>query len=204
MIAALRLGPRQHAEIARNRTLTSSPTMPAIDRYTGVLFDAFDAASLSSAEREFAHEHLLVQSALLGPVAALDLIPAYRLSWDSRLSPTSLAATWARPVAAELRREPGLILDLRSEGYARLGAVPARDDVVYLRVVSGEGDRRRALNHFNKRSKGLFARALVRSGVVPASVSELMDWAASSGFDLAHRVAGELELVAPLAESVTG
>lgn len=204
MIAVLKLGPRQHAEVARNRTLTTSATMPAIDRYTGVLFDAFDAASLSAVEREFAHDHLLVQSALLGPVAALDPIPAYRLSWDSRVSPTSLAATWARPVEAELRRESGLILDLRSEGYARLGPAPARDDVVYLRVVSGEGDRRRALNHFNKRSKGIFARALVRSGVVPASVSELIDWARSAGFDLAPGATGELELVAPLIEIAAG
>lgn len=201
MIAALKLGPRQHDEVARNRAITSSPTMPAIDRYTGVLFDALEPATLNEQARAFAHEHLVVHSALLGPVAALDGIPAYRLSWDSRLAigsnALSLAATWARPVASAFEGEAGLVLDLRSEGYTKLGPAPVHENSLYLRVVSGDDDGRRALNHFNKRSKGLFARALLEGGVAMQSVPQLIDWAQSVGFDLTRGAAGELELVAP-------
>ena len=62
--------------------------MPAIDRYTGVLFDALDAPSLDADAREFARETVVVHSALFGLVGALDEIPAYRLSHDSRLPGT--------------------------------------------------------------------------------------------------------------------
>src|SRR4030095_5058044 len=82
---ALKLGPRQAPEVERNRRLRDSPTMPAIDRYTGVLFDALDASSLSNAARSFAGDTVLVHSALFGLVGALDPIPAYRLSHDSRV-----------------------------------------------------------------------------------------------------------------------
>lgn len=200
-IAALKLGPRQHEEVARNRAVTSSPTMAAIDRYTGVLFDALEPTMLSAQARTFAHEHLVVHSALLGPVAALDRIPAYRLSWDSRLAigpkALSLAAAWARPVASVFEGESGLILDVRSEGYTKLGRAPGHENSVYLRVVSGDDDGRRALNHFNKRSKGLFVRALLESGIAIAGVPQLIDWARGVGFDLTPGAAGELELVAP-------
>ena len=86
MMAALKLGRTQASEVDRNRALTSSPTMPALDRYTGVLYDALDAPTLAPAAREFAGRHVLWHSARFGPVGALDLVPAYRLSHDSRLT----------------------------------------------------------------------------------------------------------------------
>lgn len=80
----LRLGPASATEAARNRVVATSPTMPALDRYDGVLYDELDAASLPSAARRFAAGQLAIASALFGLTGALDPIPAYRLSYDSR------------------------------------------------------------------------------------------------------------------------
>jgi uncharacterized protein len=196
-ISALKLGPNQHAEIDRNRAITTSATMPAIDRYTGVLFDALDAASLTDAERAFAQCHVAVHSAMLGPVAALDGIPAYRLSFDSRLADLPLKRHWARPVAAAVEAHPGLVLDLRSQGYVGLGPAPVRDDSLYVRVVTRDEDgRKRALNHFNKQAKGQFARAIIQSGIEHADAPGLLEWARGCGFDVSVE-AGELELAVP-------
>ena len=46
---ALGISAAQDAEIDRNAALRSAPTMPAIDRYTGVLYDALDIESLRGA-----------------------------------------------------------------------------------------------------------------------------------------------------------
>ena len=43
---ALGLSPKQDDEIERNATLLSSATLPAIHRYTGVLYDALDVTSI--------------------------------------------------------------------------------------------------------------------------------------------------------------
>lgn len=48
---ALGLGPTQADEIERNAKLWVSPTRPALARYTGVLFDALDAAGFTRAQR---------------------------------------------------------------------------------------------------------------------------------------------------------
>lgn len=184
-ITALKLGPKQLAEVGRNRAAATSATMPALDRYTGVLYDALDAATLTPDARRFAGEHLVVHSALLGPVGALDEIPAYRLSYDSRLPGFVLKRHWAKPVARELDAVPGLQLDLRSEGYAALGPLPERDGAVYLRVLTvGDDGRRRALNHFNKQGKGRFSRALLEAGVDHPDVESLLDWARATGWVL--------------------
>lgn len=203
MMRALKLGPRQAAEVDRNRELPNAPTMAAIDRYTGVLFDALDAPSLDAAAREFAGRTVAVHSALFGLVGALDPVPAYRLSHDSRLPGLRLKAHWRDPIAEVLGREPGLIIDLRSEGYAELGPAPVRPGSIYVRVVSVDGSgRKRALNHFNKQAKGRFTRALAEARPELGTVGELIDWAASAGHILTlgadHGAAKprELELVA--------
>lgn len=195
-MAALRLGPTLAFEVDRNRELTSSPTMPALDRYTGVLFDALDAATLSMEARAFAGRHLVLHSALFGPIGALDLIPAYRLSHDSRLPGLPLRPHWSAAVRATLASAEGLVLDLRSEGYAALGPAPSRADSLYLRVVTrADGGTTRALNHFNKTAKGEFTRAVLEHGVDLGTVDALLDWAPSAGFELRPGAPGELDLV---------
>ena len=191
----LRLGPKQSSEVLWNRALTTSPTLPALDRYDGVLFDALDASSLDESARRFAGEHVAIASALLGLTGALDPIPAYRLSHDSRLPGVRLKELWRQPLAALLAARSDLILDLRSEGYAELGPIPSRPNAVFVRVVTeGADGPKRTLNHFNKAGKGVFVRELLLAGTDHRDVPSLLAWAAGSGVRLEPGAPGELEL----------
>jgi uncharacterized protein len=192
--AALGLGRTQRFEIDRNRAVSSSPTLPAIERYTGVLYDAIDVDGLGSDARRFLGTSVLIHSALFGMIGANDPIPAYRFSHDSRIPGASLAKIWRSENAIVLARQDGLVLDLRSESYVHLG--PASPQSVFLRVVSDDGSgHRRALNHFNKHGKGELVRALAVAGVDFDTVAELVDWSRSVGIDLAPGADGELDLV---------
>ena len=191
---ALGLGPTQRFEINRNRTVTSSPTLPAIERYSGVLYDAIDVEHLGSHARRFLGASVLIHSALFGLVGADDPIPAYRFSHDSRIPGTSLAKLWRAENAAVLARQPGLVLDLRSESYVHLG--PAGDRSVFLRVVSDDGTgHRRALNHFNKHGKGELVRAIANAQADFDTVAELADWSRSADINLVSGTDGGMELV---------
>jgi cytoplasmic iron level regulating protein YaaA (DUF328/UPF0246 family) len=193
---ALRLGGTQAAEVARNRLILTSPTMPAIDRYDGVLYEGLDAATLTGEQRAFAGRHLAIASAAFGLTGGLDPIPAYRLSHDSRLPGVSLARLWRAPLSALLGSTGGLLLDLRSEAYAALGPLPRRPGAVFVRVVSEDGTgRRRALNHFNKLGKGVFTRRLVQAGIDHPDTDALLAWASASGIRLEPGASGELDLI---------
>jgi cytoplasmic iron level regulating protein YaaA (DUF328/UPF0246 family) len=210
-IRALKLGPKQAGEVERNRGIPSAPTMRALERYTGVLYDALDAESLSSADWVVAAETVAVQSALLGLVGADDPVPAYRLSFDSRLSlhrgAASLKKRWSQAGAAALAERNDLLLDLRSEGYAALAPLPERDGAHYVRVLArDESGHVRALNHFNKQAKGLLTRALIEAGGGFETTTSLLDWADAEGYEL--RPAGDgsrdLELVVPEVRGAPG
>ncbi|NYF10354.1 hypothetical protein HDC94_001510 [Leifsonia sp. AK011] len=191
---ALGLGPTQSFEVARNRAIGTSPLLPALERYTGVLYDGLDVTSLTPEQRAFAHEHVAIHSALFGMLAADDAIPAYRLSHDSRLPELSLRTLWRPAISSVLGSHDGLILDLRSEAYATLGPAPAGS--WYLRVVTqNSAGRRVALSHFNKKAKGEFTRAVIVAGIDHPDVASLFAWAESSGLRLEQGAPGEIDLV---------
>ncbi len=62
-------------------------------------------------------------------------------------------------------------------------------------VTEGDDGRQRALNHFNKKGKGEFTRALLLAGINHPDAASLMLWAATAGIRLEPGVAGELVLV---------
>ncbi len=196
---ALKLGAKSAAaELKRNRALRSSPTMPALERYTGVLYDALDAPSLSTAARRRGSSSLIVHSALFGLVRADDEIPAYRLSHDSRLPGLGLKNIWAALIADELADLARPIIDLRSTGYAALGALPRESNAVGVSVVAmGDDGVTRALNHFNKKGKGEWVRALLAAGPLPRSITALCERSSELGWPLRRIDERMLELIVP-------
>lgn len=188
-LSTLKLGPKLAFEVERNRSLLTGPTLAAIDRYTGVLFDGLSASTLSASARSDVLASVFLQSALWGPISAGDAIPAYRLSHNSKLPALSrsLTATWVDASREASDIWDGFVLDARSEGYADLMPIPASANGVFLRVATRDSDgATRALNHFNKKAKGEFVRAVAESGSLAkiASVDDLREWGAVHGWQL--------------------
>ncbi|MBE1548483.1 hypothetical protein GGC64_002507 [Mycobacterium sp. OAS707] len=194
---ALGISASQHAEIERNAVLRTAPTMPAISRYTGVLYDALDIGSLRGAAAARARTRLAVGSALFGLLRADDPVPAYRLSATSKLpgQPT-LAARWRpvlEPVLARLASAE-LVVDLRSGSYAALGRLPG---AVKVDVLAERADGSRSVvSHFNKAHKGRLARALATTKSEPDDAAQVAAVARRAGMRV-ERQGNELTVVIP-------
>jgi cytoplasmic iron level regulating protein YaaA (DUF328/UPF0246 family) len=190
----LKLSERQSGDVEHNRVLHTAPTMAAVDRYTGVLYDALDAGSLDAAARRWLGGHVWIHSAPFGLVGALDRIPAYRLAAGTSLPGLpALRRHWAEVTTeAIVDAAPPFILDLRSEAYVALGPVPASVPSAYVRVVTDEDGVSRALNHFNKKAKGELVRALAGDRPRIGSLRGLLAWASKRGIVL--RSTGERTL----------
>jgi uncharacterized protein len=190
---ALQLGPRQAHEVELDARLRTSATMPALERYTGVLYDALDAGSLRPAERARAGERLAVASALFGLVRAGDAIPAYRMSAGVKLPRIgSLGGVW-KPVLGSLLAQAvddELVVDLRSGAYQALAPAPG---AVTVRVLTERADGSRGVvSHFNKATKGQLARLLARTTSEPSTIGDVARVARRGG--LVVEQSGELRL----------
>lgn len=168
------------SEIGWNTALHNTPTMPALDRYTGVLYDNLAAHTLTKVQRARADHRLLITSSLFGQLRATDPIPAYRLSAGSKLPgrPT-LASTWRPVLTPALAELDDLVLDLRSGAYSSFAPLPNAISVAVL--SESPSGARTVVSHFSKATKGLLARALCTTRAELGTVSAVIKAARAAG-----------------------
>jgi cytoplasmic iron level regulating protein YaaA (DUF328/UPF0246 family) len=192
--AALGLSEQQEEELARNARLHTAPTLPAIERYTGVLYDALAVRTMSRAQRRRADARLAVGSALFGLLRAGDPVPPYRFSAGSVMpGQPGLRALWRPALAPVLAAVDELVVDLRSGAYAALAPVPG---AVTVRVETERADGGRAVvSHFSKAHKGRLARILATTTGEPGDVVRLRALLRRAGERVEHDGRHELTLV---------
>jgi cytoplasmic iron level regulating protein YaaA (DUF328/UPF0246 family) len=189
----LKVTDNQDAELALNAALRTAPTMPALHRYTGVLYDALGYRTLDADARRRANRRLVVVSALFGALRPTDPIPGYRLSGGTTLPGAgSLRRLWPEALAPVLRGA-GFVVDLRSGAYQALAPVPG---AVTVRVLSPGADGELTIvSHFNKHYKGQLARALVTAPGRIGSAAAVLDAGADAGLKLVRTGRTTLDLL---------
>ena len=176
----LKISEALRGEAEENTKLLSGPTMPALYRYTGVLYDALDAKTLS----EKAWDQLAIGSALFGVVCARDMIPFYRLSGSTKLNDATMKSRWGKSITEALETEDEFIVDLRSGTYQTLGKVK---HAVTVRVENAEG---KVISHFNKFYKGQLAREIAGKDI--ESIDDIL---ATPGFNFKEVTGNQITMV---------
>ncbi|HEY0486972.1 MAG TPA: peroxide stress protein YaaA [Mycobacteriales bacterium] len=191
---ALGLSERQQDLIEANAALWDAPTLPALRRYTGVLYDALGYATLPRAARARADAVLAVASALFGLLRATDPVPAYRLSGGTVLPGVGpLPALWRPVLGPVLAAAEGPVLDFRSGAYAALAPLPG---AITVRVLTERADgTRTVVSHFSKHHKGLLIRALVSSRAAIGDLPAVLRVMRRAGYRVEETGARSLDLI---------
>jgi len=201
VIAALRSAMRSNATVrgkllgvkgdalaratAANRSIDESPTLPAAERFTGVLYDALDLASLPAAVRRRADRSVLIPSGVFGLLTPSDPIPDHRLKMSVVLGSLGRLSTWWRDSvsAAVAEQSHGRtvwnLLPNEHAASVRLVGVP-QYSVTFLEP--GRAGNLVAVSHWNKLLKGELVRHVLRCP--SAGPDDLLEWRHPSGFGL--------------------
>lgn len=140
--------------IAVNDEVLSSKTMPAIERYTGVVYDAIDYQTLKK-KSDF-DEKVLIVSGLFGLVRPTDLIPNYRLKIDK----LKAARLWKQSNSEQLK--DAFVIDLLPQAHKK--AVEYANGIAVEFVLKKAGKKMPA-GHQGKHIKGRFVRWLVENNI---------------------------------------
>jgi len=148
---------------AAGATPRRAGTLPAMARYTGVLYQELAWATLPVAARRRGAHQLRTVSGLWGLVAPTDPIPPYRLKMSASLEGLERLASWWKPRLAPVLAElvdGRVVWDLLpNEHEAAMdwsATTPARR--VTLRFVDAHGG---TVSHWNKLLKGSLVRWLL-------------------------------------------
>ena len=185
-MTALGLTPGLAGEVERNAGLLRARTSPARDVYSGVLYDAIGFASLSQRALRRIDASTYTMSALFGPVAMTDLIPAYRLSAGSLLPRVGpLRDVWREPVAHLLEQRDDLIVDLRSSAYVGLAPLPKSVEAVVPRILQKmPSGPPKVVSHHNKAWKGRIVRGFATAPKAATTIDSLVEMIAGLGADV--------------------
>jgi len=149
---------------SEKKNATSKPT-PAINVYTGVLYQALDWASLSAAARKRAASAVVIISAKYGAVRPDQLIENYKEKIDNK--------RMKDPVAKVLDAiKSDLIVDCRSSTYKTVWRSPI-DKTVEVRVSTVVDGVRTVVTHMSKKTRGEITRWLLQSRSVAKTPEDL-------------------------------
>ena len=174
----LDVGPSLAAEVECNTRLPLLPAKPALEVYNGVLYDALDAATLSTAARRRANARVVIVSGLWGAVRPTDRIPPYRCNVCADLVGVgALEPAWREVlpgVLAEAAGSKGVVVDCRSSSYLAMGRPAAvADRTAEVRVLRDDAGKRSVVSHMAKHTRGEVTRHLLDSGADPRTVEGL-------------------------------
>ena len=154
-----------------NLSVDTGKTLPAIERYTGVLYDALDYGTLSAKLKKRVDSQVVIFSGLWGMVRPGDLIPDYKLKMGAKLPSLGKLSTFWKPLISEslTPATSGVVWDLlpneHSAGWDP--SIPdARIRVSFLDdVVKNKKRTLVTVSHWNKLLKGSLVRFLVESQI---------------------------------------
>lgn len=182
------LAPLRHQVVAAvgERGIDRAPTMAAIDRYTGVLYQHLDAPALDAQSTARLHRCVRIVSGMWGVLSPGEAIPEYRLKMSASLPGLGRLSTWWRPAVSEF-----LAADIRTaelwnllpqEHAAAFVAPPAATEITvrFLRHTP-EGEAV-AVSHWNKALKGALVSHLLSNPT--ATLDDLTGWDHPAGYRL--------------------
>ena len=160
---------------AVNLDVATAPTMPAIDRYTGVLYDALDYPSLPAKVRRGVDRQVVVFSGLWGVVRPTDPIPDYKLKMGASLPGLGKPARFWKPLISDTLADAitasgtDMVWDLLPNEHTAAwdpSVAGRRVRVRFLDDVVKNGERTLVtVSHWNKLLKGALVRHVVEHGL---------------------------------------
>jgi cytoplasmic iron level regulating protein YaaA (DUF328/UPF0246 family) len=156
-------------------------TKPAIDIFSGDVYQGLDTPSWTSENYEYAQNHLRILSGMYGLLRPLDKMMPYRLEMGTRLkigAAANLYTFWKAEVTREinaLETSSNLLLDLSSQEYGKVvnGATleKKRIEVVFKDSKNGQY---KIISFFAKKARGLLASWVIRHKI--NSINDLIQF----------------------------
>jgi len=162
----------------RNQSFTTPTTRhnarQAIFAFKGEVYLGLDSVSLSTADLEYAQQHLRILSGLYGILRPLDLIQAYRLEMGTSLTNAqgrNLYAFWGDKITAAINQtisthKDKLLINLASAEY--FSAVHPREllaEIITPVFKDFKNGEYKVVSFFAKKARGKFAAWLIRNRI---------------------------------------
>ena len=150
-----------------SQSILDKPTMKAIQRYTGIAFDAINYNQLEEDAKQYCDNNIVLFSNLFGILKADDLIPDYKYKQGASLPNIDTVKLYKENIKEYLDSYLGYeVIDLRAAYYDKFYK-PTMPTITYKFLKDGK-----VVSHWAKHYRGLVVKELASSNI--NSFAELM------------------------------
>lgn len=128
--------------------------------YTGTVFKELEVESYDDKAFSYMNEHLMILSALYGPIPAFAPVQAYRLDMTMSLFEINLYSYWKEIYCKRFKKED-LIIDLASLEFSK----QVKEEKLTFEFLQPVKDGYKAIAYHSKQSRGLMANYLIKNQI---------------------------------------
>ena len=143
----------------QNQDIFNSPCAPAIERYTGVVYEHINWDTISEKGKKYMEKYIIIFSGLFGMLTPMTPIPDYKL----KMNVLSLQHHWY-PILTEALQDEKLIIDLLPQVH-RKAYQPNKKNVIPVDFLIKNKGKKSAAGHFGKAVKGEFIRYMAENNI---------------------------------------
>lgn len=169
---------REVQQLYANWNIEAAQQVPAVDVFVGDIYSGLQVGTWSQADREYAHQNLLILSGLYGGLRACDGVLSYRLEMGYKLpGGSNMYNFWGGKIAELLPANATYIINLSAVEYTKAVLPYTALPVIapkFLTVSAKTGEPTFVTVH-TKIARGAFARWLIQNRV--QNVSQLREFA---------------------------
>ena len=181
MQSLMKVSPAKAREVQRlyaGWNTDSGQQVPAIDAFVGDIYSGLQVGTWSQADREYAHQNLLILSGLYGGLCACDGVLPYRLEMGYKLpSGSTMYKFWGGKIAELLPANATHIINLSAVEYTKAILPYTALPIIAPKflTVSAKTSEPTFVTVHTKIARGAFARWLIQNRV--QDVSQLREFA---------------------------
>ncbi|MGM0519762.1 MAG: YaaA family protein [Campylobacterota bacterium] len=163
-------GLKKDSEVVKyKQSLKDKPTMKAIQRYTGVAFDAISYDDLKKQEQNYIDENVVIFSNLFGPLKADDNIPDYKYKQGAKLPNLNIEKFYKDSTTNYLDEYvEGEIIDLRAGYYEKFYKSSKADILTFKFIKNGK-----VVSHWAKHYRGEVLKQMSQKNII--SIKDFMN-----------------------------
>ena len=169
-------------------------TLPAINRYSGVMFNAIDYPSLNEDQKNRADQVILFIDGLFGLLKPQDFIPNYKLAISAKFTDFKIDFYWKKIFKDYLAKilENKIILDILPQAHRK--AVDINQKNCYLiNFFTMKNCEAKNAGHISKKLKGEFIRYIL--GYDKINLEILHNFSHSEGYEYSEDLSSDNEII---------
>ncbi|MCA9497407.1 MAG: peroxide stress protein YaaA [Nanoarchaeota archaeon] len=175
--------------------LLNEGTMPAIERYDGLMFKAIDYSKLNEKSKVRFDESVVFVDGFFGLLKAQDLIPEYKLKISSKFLDINISNFWKERLAGyfnALFREK-IIIDLLPESHKKIVGYSENNEIYSIKFCEFKSGKLVNVGHESKKLKGEIVRFIVSKERI--SKNDLKEFSHSLGYKFSEEYSTEREII---------